>query len=76
LVREICGDNIENVSLQDKFYNKKINKYSHTFRLTFSPNSDLTNSAEFSALANEYMDKLGNGVMSHLNVEPRFSVKK
>lgn len=75
LVRDICGDNIENVKLSDNFYNKKINKYSHTFRLTFSPNSDLTNSAEFSALANECMDKLGTGVLLNLNVEPRFTVK-
>lgn len=75
LVREICGDNIENVLLQDKFHNKKISKYSHTFRLTFSPNSDLTNSAEFSALANECMDKLGTGILINLNVEPRFAVK-
>lgn len=75
LVRDICGDNIENVSLYDKFYNKKINKYSHTFRLTFSPNSDLTNSAEFSALANDYMNQLGQTVLSNLNVEPRFTIK-
>lgn len=75
LVREICGDNIENVSLSDKFFNKKLGKYSHTFRLTFSPNSDLTNSAEFTALANKYMNKFGTSILQNLNVEPRFSVK-
>jgi len=76
LVRDVCGENIENVILFDKFYNKKTNKYSHTFRLTFSPNSDLTNSAEFSALTNTYMDTLGKNILNNLNVEPRFSVKK
>lgn len=76
LVREICGDNIENVMLSDKFYNKKLNKYSHTFRLIFSPNSDITNSAEFTTLANGYMDRLGEAILLNLNVEPRFVVRK
>lgn len=76
MVRDVCGDNIENVFLFDSFYNKKINKYSHTFRLIFSPTSDLTNSAEFSEIANKSMDVLGSKVIEKLNVEPRFNVKK
>jgi phenylalanyl-tRNA synthetase alpha chain len=76
LVRETCGDNIEHVALSDAFHNKKLSKYSHTFRLTFSPNSDITNSATFSALANQYMDQLGSQILDKLDVEPRFTVKK
>lgn len=72
LVRDVCGDNVENVELFDKFHNKKTNKYSHTFRLVFSPNSDLTNSAEFSKSTNELMDKLGACILEKLDVEPRF----
>jgi phenylalanyl-tRNA synthetase alpha chain len=76
LVRDTCGDNVENVALFDSFHNKKLNKYSHTFRLTFSPNSYIKNSATFSALANQYMDQLGSQISDKLDVEPRFTVKK
>ena len=76
IVRDVCGDSIENVSILDKYFNKKINKYSHTFRLTFSPNSDITNSADFSNLANEYMNKLGTVLLEKINLEPRFLITK
>jgi len=61
LAREIFGDNVEAVELFDKFYNVKKNKYSHSFRLTFSPTADIVNPAKFTEETNENMrdfDKL------------------
>jgi len=55
LVREVCSDNIENVDLYDKFFHKKMMKYSHTFRLKFTPNVDLTDPGEFKKMADTYM---------------------
>ena len=72
LVRETCLENIENVMLFDHFYNNKKNKYSNTFKLTFSPNSDMTNSAEFADIVNEYMKLLQETITEKLTIEPRF----
>jgi phenylalanyl-tRNA synthetase alpha chain len=70
LLREICGDVIENVNLYDKFFHKKKNSYSHTFKLTFSPNIEMNNSAELFDMANKFMSELYEKVKT-LNVEPR-----
>jgi phenylalanyl-tRNA synthetase alpha chain len=57
LARESFGDNIESINLYDKFYNNKKNTYSHTFRLTFTPNSDIENPADFTELINKQVDE-------------------
>lgn len=71
IIREICGDNIESVNLYDKFFNKKINKYSHTFRLLFSPNSDVINPAEFIKSSNECVEQLRKIIENKLSIELR-----
>lgn len=70
MLREICGDDIENVDNYDKFYNKKQNRYSMTFRLTFSPNCNLTDPSDFTKLTNGYMNKLSE-MVGTLNVTMR-----
>ena len=58
MVRELCGDNIENVNLYDKFFHKKTLKYSHTFRLTFSADIDMNNPGLFKKAVDSYMTEL------------------
>lgn len=63
IAREIFGDSVEKVDLYDKFYHKKFGKYSHTFRLTFTPIVDLTDPAVFFRQTNENMEKLYKEIM-------------
>ena len=70
MIREICSDDIEDTKCIDKFYDKKRNRYSETFRLTFSPNKDENNHANFKKLINGYMEQLYKKIPT-LSVEPR-----
>jgi phenylalanyl-tRNA synthetase alpha chain len=70
LVREICDDNIENVSLYDKFYHSKKLRYSNTFRLRFTPNSNLSDPGTLKKMADSYMGNLRNRIKD-LDVELR-----
>ena len=70
LVREVCGDNIENITLYDKFFHTKKLKYSHTFRLKFTPNVDSFNPTEFKKYVDSNMDVLRQK-MPDLSVELR-----
>lgn len=71
LLREECGDNIESVTLYDKFYHLKQNRYSHTFRLVFSPNSNISNPAEFTKMTNEFMERLRTIIKSKMSITLR-----
>jgi phenylalanyl-tRNA synthetase alpha chain len=71
VLREICGDNIENVDLYDKFKNIKTGKISHTFKLTFSPTANFDDSAEFNIICNNIMEELRNKINKVCNVELR-----
>ena len=69
--REIFGDDVECVQLFDKFFNQKKNKYSHSFRLTFSPTVDIINPAKFTELANKKMIEFSRLLPEKLNVTNR-----
>jgi len=73
IVREISGDDVELVTLYDKFFSKKqdINKYSHTFRLTYSPNNNMKDPAEFTKKCNGEMAKLREFVQEKLSIKLR-----
>lgn len=59
LVREHTNDMMEEVKLLDSFYNKKLCKQSHTYRLTYSPNNpDLKDGGEFFNMVNDIQNNL------------------
>jgi phenylalanyl-tRNA synthetase alpha chain len=59
LIREHSGEMMEEVSLTDCYYNKKLEKYSRTYRLSYSPiDPDMKDSAKFSALINKIQNDL------------------
>jgi phenylalanyl-tRNA synthetase alpha chain len=59
LVREICGDSIESVSILDKFYHKKTDRYSMTFRLLIgAPDYKITDPAKVTEHANNCMNTI------------------
>ncbi len=69
IARENCGDYIEEVKLIDSFYNKKIDKYSKTFRLVYSPyDATLNNPAIFNEFVNSMQDNFRSVVISRLNI--------
>jgi phenylalanyl-tRNA synthetase alpha chain len=63
-VRNLFGDSVERVELLDKFYNPKKDKYSHTFRLTFTPNVYVKNPGDFTKEVNDNMVELVKSVLS------------
>lgn len=69
-IRDICGNSIESVELFDKFYHKKLNKYSMSFHLKFCPETTQLNPAEFNCVANDIQHKIWTGLPS-LNIEMR-----
>jgi phenylalanyl-tRNA synthetase alpha chain len=72
LVRECAGDMMEEVKLLDTFYNPKTNKYSRTYRFTYSPNDPgLKNGGEFLAAVNTAQDAFRSLVESNILVELR-----
>ena len=68
LAREMFADNIEKVELIDKFYNGKKNKYSNTWRLTFSPNVETVNPSEFNTEINKKMIEFTELLNTKLNI--------
>jgi phenylalanyl-tRNA synthetase alpha chain len=74
IVREIFADNVAEVKLIDKVNNKKKKLYSHTFRITFTPNDnyfDCTNPAKFNEHCNEQMKILNDTVIEKLGATLR-----
>lgn len=72
LVREHSGDMMEEVKLTDSFYNKKLDKYSRTYRLTYSPNGpDLKDPGEFFNVVNKIQDNLRDNVKECMKIELR-----
>ena len=69
IIRNEVGDLIEEVSLLDSFYNKKLSKYSRTYRLVYSPNDpNLKNLSEFNDWVNTKQDQLRVIIQKNLNV--------
>jgi len=70
-IRDIGDDLIESVLLFDKYYNKKINKYSHTYRLKFSPLYSMKDPSLLTKKSNRIADELRNEIGTKFNVELR-----
>ena len=59
LIRNNVGDFMEEVKLIDSFYNKKLQKHSRTYKLTYSPNGpNMKDSGIFTKLVNTLQDNL------------------
>ena len=72
LIRTHVGDIMQEVKLIDSFYNKKLNKYSRTYRLHYSPDDpDMKNSGDFTKHVNKIQDALYEIVQQNMNVELR-----
>lgn len=66
-VKNVQGDLVENVSLVDKFTNKKTNRESQCFRITYrSMDRSLTNEE-----INQLQEDIRGDVVSKLHVELR-----
>jgi phenylalanyl-tRNA synthetase alpha chain len=71
LVRTIFNDDVESVEFCDKFFHRKHNRYSNTYRLTFSCSDvEFKDQALFSKMCDEQMEHLRQAVLD-LNVELR-----
>lgn len=72
LIRNNVGDIMEQVQLIDSFYNKKLNKYSRTYRLDYSPNDPgMKDPGEFTKLVNTTQDELREKVGQSFDIELR-----
>lgn len=71
IVRETFDDNVEKVELIDTFYNNKKLKYSHTYRMTFSPTTANKDPALFNEVANIKMQELTTKLSNQLNLQIR-----
>lgn len=61
LVREVCGDWVEEIELKDTFFHPKKCMLSHMYRITYSPyDCSLNNPSEFTTIINDLQDKLIN----------------
>ncbi len=72
LARECGGDMMAEVKLSDTFYNKKLNKYSRTYRFLYSPNDPaVKDGGEFLAVINAAQDAFRVRVQTSMSVELR-----
>ena len=72
LIRNHVGDIMEEVKLSDSFYNKKLNKYSRTYRLNYSPNDpDMKDPGDFTKLVNQLQDELREIIPRNMTIELR-----
>jgi phenylalanyl-tRNA synthetase alpha chain len=71
LVRDVFDDSVAEVTVIDKFYNSKKDKYSNTFTIVFTPNDNYFNCADpakFNEHCNEQMKVLNKVVIEKLGV--------
>lgn len=72
LVREYADSIMEEVKLIDSFYNQKKDKYSRTYRMTYSPTDpDMKNGTDFFLLINSQQKKIIEVVTENLHIEIR-----
>lgn len=72
VIRETCGDMVEEVKLFDKFHNKKLDKNSRTYRIKYSSNdSDLRDPAELTGIVNAEHNKIRDAISQKNIVELR-----
>jgi len=66
------SDILEEVKLIDSFYNKKLDKYSRTYRLTYSSNDpDLKDGGEFFDMVNKIQNTLRDKLANSMKIELR-----
>ena len=71
-VRGMSGELLENVKLIDTFYNKKLDKHSRAYRMTYSPNDPAyTNPSDFTDLINDIQNKIRKDIEQVINVKLR-----
>lgn len=71
MIREIGGNEVENVEIIDKFYHPKKQMHSRTYRLTFScQDVSIKNQGQYNDLINKFMNDLKPEV-TKLNVQIR-----
>ena len=72
ILRDNSGELMEEVALSDSFYNKKLNKYSRTYRLTYSPNDpSMKDPGEFFKMVNDIQDRIRDIVNNKMRIELR-----
>ncbi|CEM15625.1 unnamed protein product [Vitrella brassicaformis CCMP3155] len=71
LIRENSEDLIEESILVDRFFHPKKKRFSHTYRLRFSPAATVKDPAEFTSAANEKMEMIRSLVAENLRIELR-----
>lgn len=69
ILRDNSGELMEEVTLSDSFYNKKLDKYSRTYRLFYSPNDpEMKDPGEFFKLVNNIQDKIREIVSNKMDI--------
>lgn len=72
IIRDVADTWAENVTLTDSFFHPKKKMYSHTFRITYSPNDpSLKNPTEFNDIAAKIQDQIRYEVEEWLHVTLR-----
>jgi len=70
-LREVSNDLLEQVELFDTFYHSKKNRYSHTFRMKFSPAHAMEDPSELTKQSNSFMYQLRDKINEKFGVELR-----
>jgi len=68
ICRDVAGDMLEKIERLDAFFHPKMQKVSHTYRLTYSPCCELTDPGKFTEVVNQLHGQIYQHVKSHLNV--------
>jgi len=72
ILRDNSYDMMEEVKLIDSFHNKKLNKYSKTYRLQYSPNDpNLKDPGEFFEMVNQIQIQIRKQLSEKLKIELR-----
>lgn len=72
LIRNTVGDSMEEVKLIDSFHNKKLQKYSRTYKLVYSPDDpDMKDSGEFTKYCNILQNKLRTILQQDMDITLR-----
>lgn len=70
-VREVCLDEIGQVSILDKFIHPKFRKYSYTVRFHIFPDANFDNPAEIASHANKLISKIQGGIEKDIGIKLR-----
>lgn len=71
IVRNCFDTNIENIQLIDEFFHPKKSQYSRCYRMTLSPNNNLSDPSEFTILCNKIMLELRDELINKMTLDVR-----